>query len=262
MVDRSQALKRGRMTILKNALQVLRTAAPAAWRLLIGLLIFDAVIIGIYIAYGVLDVLVTGEEVPHFWRISEDFSASEILNYLKWFFICTGLGYVFMRTHIALYLSYSIVFLLVLMDDALQLHERGGAWLVQMMDIGSAFGLRGQDFGELAVWGALGVVVVAVLIAGCWNVSQDARKYGAYLHLVLGGLVATAIGFDMLNAVDGVFDNTTVRRIITGILTIAEDGGEMIVGSFACFGVAALLARYVFSGKSDPLKVPDKHRHI
>ncbi len=229
------------MQIVRDFFRILKEGGAPVWKTILVLLLLDGLIIGMYVFYGMQQLLFDAGEMPHIWRISEDFSASEIFNYLKWLAICGLLAIVFMRTRIVLFAAFSFVFLLVLLDDMLQLHERGGAILVDDLGLSSFLGLRAQDYGELLVWGMLGLCALAALIIGFLNSPAHSRPFGSYFLVILCGLVATAMGLDMVNVVVGAGEASLFNKVMTGFITIAEDGGEMIVGSFGCGGGVAVL---------------------
>ena len=93
------------------------------------LLLIDVILI---LATGVLGLQALrqpGFETPVLFDISRDESIGEFFNFLKWAVV---IGVMFMayqaRGH-AMFLSLSIVFLLILADDSLQLHEYIGSVL-------------------------------------------------------------------------------------------------------------------------------------
>ena len=208
------------------------------------MLAIDCVILVVYVAYGAADIFLDAAKMPTFWNIAEEKSASEVFNHLKWLFIFLSLLLVFLRSKVALFFSFAFTFALVLLDDSLQLHERGGAWLVDTYGIQPSFGLRAQDFGELSVWALLGMLTGLVLLVGYVKRTQETLPFGLYFLVVLIALVFTAMGIDMLNAWDGLNGETNFNNTMTGILTIAEDGGEMFVASFGVAGTVAALKAF------------------
>lgn len=205
------------------------------------MLLLDCLVLGLYVLLGAADILLDAGEMHDFWNIAEEGSASELVNYLKWIFICVSLFVVYGRCKAPLFACFSFVFALILMDDSLQVHERGGDWLVTKLTLQPAFGLRAQDFGELSVWAILGGLTGLVLLYGYSKRTSQALPFGYYFIAVLIALVFFAMGFDMLNAWDGLNEETTFNNIITGLLTLIEDGGEMFVASFGVAGAVAAL---------------------
>ena len=50
-----------------------------------------------------------------------------------------------------MYVSWSIPFLYLTVDDCLGIHERSGIFVADRLELPSRFGLGPQDFGELVV---------------------------------------------------------------------------------------------------------------
>lgn len=222
-------------------LRILQDHRPLTYRILLAALAIDVAILGIYVFYGAADILLDWGKMPKFWNIAEEGSAGELFNYLKWIGICGGLAIVYFRSRIPMFAGFAFTFMLVLLDDSLQLHERGGHWLVETFGIQPAFGLRAQDFGELSVWAFLGGVTGLVLLYGLVHRTKASMPYGLYFFFVLVALVFFAMGLDMVNALDFLNEETALVNIMVGIITIAEDGGEMFVASFGLAGMVAAL---------------------
>jgi hypothetical protein len=134
--------------------------------------------------------------------------------------------------------GWAVTFAITLADDSLQLHERFGGRVVDWTGLHAAFGLRAQDFGELAVWGGLGLCIVVVLAAS-YRYSDDAERASLRPMLVIAlGLGFLAVGVDMVHSV--------LRAWPMGpVLTIVEDGSELVLSSFAlAYGVQLATRRF------------------
>lgn len=224
-----------------SKLNILKTYRPETYWVLLVALLVDFILLGIYVFYGAADIVFDLGKMPHLWNIAEEGSASEVFNYVKWAIICSSLMIVYTRCRIPLFASFAFTFFLILLDDSLQLHERGGAWFVETFQVSSAFGLRAQDFGELTVWASLGVFVSAALLYGFLKRTAESFVFGIYFLGVFSALVFVAIGLDMVNALDVLNIETGLVNAIVGIITIMEDGGEMIVASFGLAGAVAAM---------------------
>jgi hypothetical protein len=122
--------------------------------------------------------------------------------------------------------GWAVTFAVTLADDSLELHERYGGTIVNWTGLHAAFGLRAQDFGELAVWTALGVCIVAVLVL-CYLRSDNAERTGLQPLL----FIALALGFlaVVVDMVHSVFRGWPMGQV----LTVVEDGGELLLSSAA-----------------------------
>ncbi len=229
------------MILIRHFLSVLRAGGPFVWRSIAALILLDLVFIGIYMVWGVLHVFYGYDKPTPAWNLDTDFSASEIFNYSKWLFICSALLIVFLRTRINLFLGFAIVFAMVLADDMGQIHERGGAYLIEAIGLQPAFGLRAQDFGEVLVWAMLGSVACLVLLVTVLRSPAHARPFASFFVVILGGLVVTAMGIDIINAHEALASKDPLIDALQGGVEVLEDGGEMIVGSIGCGGALAAL---------------------
>lgn len=207
------------------------------------LLLVDLIFILIFVVLGALHVASGYDQPATAWNLDADGSYSEIFNYFKWAFIIFCLASAFARTKLPVFLSLALIFSIILFDDMLQIHERGGGYFVSYFDIPDMFGLRAQDFGELAVWALLGSVALLSLAVGVITSPVSTWPYTCFFVLILGGLCFTGIVLDMAGAWSGFDSSTLFLKVAIGVLTIAEDGGEMIFGSLGCGGAIMLLRR-------------------
>ena len=217
----------------------LNSGRPYTTNLLLALLALDLCIIGAYIGFGFNALVMTGEDIPPLWNLAEEFSAAELLGYVKWLALAICLVWAYIRCGENIFLSFGGVFILILLDDSLQLHERGGALLVQTFELPSIFGVRGQDIGELGVWAMLGGLALGLLAWGYNSSSSATRPFAYYFLAVLTVLVVAGIGLDLLNAHEMFRREGLAMNIIAGLVTIAEDGTELIVASFGTVGAVA-----------------------
>jgi len=167
-------------------------------------------------------------------------SFPEQFQYAKWF-ACTVLcAWAFARQRDALYLAWAALFLYLLLDDSLEIHEGISHPIAQSLQLAPAFGLRAKDFGEIAVALVAGLVLLG-LIAICYRRSDNslARALTWALLPWLGLLVFTGLVMDMAHGMIRAFGGGKLAVMISGVF---EDGGEMIAASF----LTATIARAVF----------------
>jgi hypothetical protein len=203
--------------------------------LLAGLLVFDLAFISTHLW------LLSAQTLQRFpqLNIELDQSLPEYFMYLKWLIAILAMAVAFDRAREPVYAAWCVLFIYILLDDALQVHEKFGAWITASLNLKSAFLLRGQDFGELAVYGAAGFLLLGPL-AFCFFLSRDerARRFSRTLVVALMALIFFAIVVDMLHIVAWRLLPRMYQHV--GVL---EDGGEMVVGSFiawitACHAVS------------------------
>jgi hypothetical protein len=145
------------------------------------------------------------------------------------------------RNRSLLYLCWSLLFLYLLLDDFLMIHETLGVLVSQELSFSRWLGLRRRDFGELVVWLFFGSVLlppIAILHILCRG--STSAQWSRYLLITLGALVLTGGVFDML----GVIVGAIVRDypLLSALSIVADDGGEMVVWSVTLW-IVLLIAR-------------------
>jgi hypothetical protein len=114
-------------------------------------------------------------------RIHHDGSIPELFNYLQTT-ICVGLLLgVFRATRQPVCGAWALIFLFVVLDDSLKIHERVASDIVTAFGLRSLPGLRPQDSGELLVWAMIGSVLLGILWWGFARSQHGARAASAVL---------------------------------------------------------------------------------
>lgn len=115
-------------------------------------------------------------------------------------------------------------FLVIVADDAFELHENRGGALSGRLAIPNMLGVRGQDIGELLVWALIGIPVL-VLLAATWVFSHTRARRQALLAAAGIALLAVfAAGFDLLYHITWWWDWSPRERYL---VTLVESVGEM-----------------------------------
>jgi hypothetical protein len=212
-----QGPSRDRGISLAGIARQLRAAHP--W-LLVALLAIDALLIGVHILSG-LRVLAGGaERIPPLWHLGSEFGLPEIFNYLKWTALVLVLGIAAWKRSSRLLVVIMLLFLVILLDDSLQIHERVGASLAASLPQSRVM----RAGGEIAFWLLLAIVFAALI---AWAVAADDRnevRLAAPMALIFGGLVICGVAFDFVHYLHP-------HGIVGAALGVAEDGGEMIFAS-------------------------------
>src|SRR6056297_2813733 len=117
------------------------------WPILLLLLLFTA-----DFCFIILDILqYRGYADDARFSLGFERGYSEVYQYIKFFWIAAILSWFGLKKREALYYVVALLFFYFLFDDSLQIHERMGGFVVELLNIQEAFGLRGQDYGELIV---------------------------------------------------------------------------------------------------------------
>jgi hypothetical protein len=196
---------------------------------LLWLLAGDLVLIGLHLAYA--------ESSKSMLSIERDKGYAESFQYLKELWIVLTLLWMALRPAGRLHAVIAGVFCYLLIDDAFSIHEKYGRKLASYLGVGPMFRLRGQDFGEFAIFAVVGLVSLAAIGLAFRLGSARFRLEAAFLVAALGALAFFGVVMDMLHVMfkDGMLNQP---------LGLVEDGGEMLVMSFICWSVLAFsLAR-------------------
>lgn len=143
-----------------------------------------------------------------------DFSLMEMWGYIKEILIIAIAARYAMRSSNSFSLAYAVLFIAVLLDDSLQLHERLGGWLAHSAGLGS-----------------LGFLMAPILISGTpfalvllayWMLPGRERSRFTPPLLLFFMLSFLAVVMDhMVDALVGTHRMQTLFALI-------EDGGEMV----------------------------------
>lgn len=219
----------------------LNAGFPKAWpsgaaafrRALILLWLADGLLILAFIAARVLVFIGVIRFVPDMLAISREYSIPESFNYAKWALCVLCLVTAWFRSRAALFGLLALIFAMIFADDAFLGHETLGAWLAEALALGPAIGLDAKHIGELAIFVAMGGIALALIAAG-YRLSP--RAYWGFLHrflLVIAGLAVTGGLFDALHHMSSSLPDGRIFTLIRLLLTLVEDGGEMLLASLA-----------------------------
>nr|WP_306264602.1 hypothetical protein [Pararhizobium sp. IMCC3301] len=219
--------------------------------MLIGLLLIDSVFIGIFVYYGIQQVISDNPaKFPQFWSLAADYSLPEFFGYAKLAVIAALLFMAFKRTRQSILCSWSIIFVVLLADDSLRLHEYGGEWVAEHLGFSTIQNIKPEHLGELVMWLVLGVIALSVLIVGLLRTPVSSMGSSGFFLVVIFGLVITGIGIDLISSASYLQDidnGTAVSKTLYGFLLIAEDGGEAV---FVSLGLAGALAVWLNSART------------
>ncbi|MET0070218.1 MAG: hypothetical protein ABW096_09250 [Candidatus Thiodiazotropha sp.] len=172
------------------------------------------------------------------FSINRDLGYAEVYQYIKEFWILVMLFVLAIKSRRIIYFTWSVLFLYLLLDDSLQLHENIGSFLANFYDLQPVFRLRAQDLGELVVFASVGFLLLG-FIAGAYLYSDDTGKeISRHLFLLFvflaffGGLV------DMLHI---------AVSFGKPVFALIEDGGEMIIMSIIVWYVFDIRSHRVYN---------------
>jgi hypothetical protein len=139
------------------------------------------------------------------------------------------------RTREMLYLALAVVFVLVLLDDALAINQLLGSPLVRALGLVDHPRLLAQSLAVMLVYGALALPVAGLLAAGWLRAGAAHRRAGAGFVLLLALLAFCATVMDLVHL--AFIKSFPGSRLV---LELLEEGGEMATLSSALLLALAL----------------------
>jgi hypothetical protein len=191
----------------------------------------DLVFIGIHLIH-----VYTNLAPKLLYSIEAERSYADIHQHIKEYWIVLILGFVVLRRFSALYLGWFLLFLYILIDDTLQIHENLGLSIARNLNFIPVFNLEAKDFGELIV-STVAALFFLIFIGIAYRFGDRlSRKISRSLIKMLFVLALFGIVFDMIHG-------ATKAPSLQPILALLEDGGEQIVMSFIAWFVFYLPER-------------------
>ncbi|NJR52327.1 MAG: hypothetical protein HC780_24890 [Leptolyngbyaceae cyanobacterium CSU_1_3] len=161
--------------------------------------------------------------------LETDGGYAEVFQYIKEFWNVLLLVFLATKTRLLVYLSWSLLFLYLLIDDSVQIHERFGALVSKRFEGLSMLGLRANDFGEILISVAAGFLLLTLIAISYRFGDRLSRKVSKCLIIMLCMLAACGLVLDVLHVAVQV-------PVLTSFIGLLEDGGEMLVMSvITCF---------------------------
>ncbi|MEM8721221.1 MAG: hypothetical protein AAGE84_18300 [Cyanobacteria bacterium P01_G01_bin.39] len=209
-------------------------------RLLILLLITDSIFITLYLIYTFPDFhfssLILDKFVlyDHLLLLTQDQSYGEIFQYIKELWIMLLLGFGYCQRKKLIFLSWSLFYGYLLLDDALSIHEKSGAVVSNFLGFKEILNIRSVDFGEVLVSMMVAISFLLLISWGYATAKYRERKYSNILILLILTLSIPGIVFDLLQVM------VSNNDILYSIFSLLEDGGEHIVISLTLAFVYAI----------------------
>ncbi|MCF7569080.1 hypothetical protein L3X37_11990 [Sabulilitoribacter arenilitoris] len=157
------------------------------------------------------------------FSIEKDLGYAEFYQYLKEFGILSLLLYLFYKQKQLIYLVWAIIFLYLLLDDSLSIHENYGFYLADYLNIQPKFNLRPEDFGELLFFAFFAFLFFISIVFAFLKADLKGKLITKKLFLLFLILAFFGICIDLFHIVIPYGKNQ---------LALIEDGGEMVVMSF------------------------------
>lgn len=165
-----------------------------------------------------------------------DFGYAEMFQYLQYLTAAVVLLVLFSKEHKFIFLVWSFFHVVLFADDAFQFHESFGAQFVRAFGVQNAYGLRGQDFGELAISGMLGLFFAVPILYNLFKGEERSQNITVHYIILTAILIFFGVGIDVLHS---------LLKFVPGssVLTIVEDAGEIMAGSLIAWYSIYLLIK-------------------
>lgn len=170
-------------------------------------------------------------------NINQDQGYAEIYMYLKELWIIILLIFILIKTKIVGYSAWILLFLYILLDDSLEIHETLGGYIASQLNFSAFLGLRPQDFGELSVSALAAVVLFSLLLLFYISGSKSYKHVTKNIFLLFLALVFFGVFIDMLNMM------IKIGWEADYIFAAIEDGGELMVMSLLLYYVYLVKVR-------------------
>jgi hypothetical protein len=216
--------------------------APAVfWKFLLSMLAIDFAFLLLHILLRGLEAAEIIEEVPPLLSVFGDVGLAERFNHAKWILIIVLMAVLFRRLRVPIFLAFSAIFVLILADDALRLHERGSVVVNAQWPTMPTFGMSSAEMGEVVVWAVLGLITVPIIL---WGMLATRREWWPYAGLILAGLsglVFFGVVFDMMQEPLHYIETPGISYWLLQLAGLIESAGESF---FASFTTASAIAIY------------------
>lgn len=165
--------------------------------------------------------------------LEQDRGAAEFYQYIKEFWIAILLLAAFRKTRTIGFGLWAILFMYLLLDDALSIHEKVGGLIAGHIDFAARLGFGPQHLGELVVSAVAGTVLLSSLILPYLHGSTTYRQISRHLFSLILALAFFGVFIDALHVI-------VPWEALYGFFGILEDGGEMVVMSVVVWYVYLL----------------------
>ena len=118
-----------------------------------------------------------------------------MMMYVEWAVVSALLFLVWRKLGDTAYVALAGVFLLILADDLVEIHEWTGLALA-----GNARRTRLEALGELVGFGVLAIMIIALLAMGWIHSGQRARLHMIVFVALIGFIAVFAVGIDFIHS--------------------------------------------------------------
>lgn len=202
----------------------------AWWGALAGV---DLAFVALHLAWQGLEGMGLAGPIPPLFSTFGDVGLSERFNHAKWVGLILLLLLTWRRTRMAGFLALAGIFVLVLLDDALRLHERGSGWIRARWPGMPRLGISASEAGELMVWAMLGLGAVALAVWGARATPRAWWPVMGHIGVAFAGLLFFGVVFDVMQEPLHAIGDPVLRERLLFAAGIVESLGESVFASLA-----------------------------
>ena len=157
----------------------------------------------------------------------------ELFQYFKYVIIMFFVGHLIFIKKEYVYMPFLVLFLILLIDDAYQIHSKASWFFVHLFNLHAVLGIRGFIFGQLIYAMVMGSFLFGFSSLFYLKASERIRHTFLDIFMLFTVFLFFGLGIDVVhNLLEHVY-------MVSPILTLIEEGGEMIALSvlawYFCF---------------------------
>jgi hypothetical protein len=213
---------------------LLAFACTSSTLLLVLLLSADVLFVVLEYLYGA-----TAGFQPSDFAIGQDWGYAETFQYVKELGIVIFFFRFLLRNPYLVSLGWQILFLYLLLDDALLIHERWGRFLAEHMFMPPETAFEARAFRALsdhAVSAFFGLLILGFLSVGYYRAPQPLKKVSRHLFGLFISLILFGVLLDSMHQVLGAY---VPNLFMLGY--VLEEAGEMVMISVIAWYVHRLV---------------------
>lgn len=223
-----------------------------------GLIVLDVALIGLFVLAYYLVNRGHLAAIPDSLQLARERSIPETLSYAKMDPQRGRLPVVRRKTRQRHCGTLAILIALIAIDDILLIHETYGWVVAEKLSIPIAFAMDPKEIGEVVVFGLMGGCAFLLLAAAFVRTDFPGKILTLAVLCIILGLGVAGVLFDAFHHMSAELPAGRLRRLVGLGLTIAEDGGEMILAS-AMLSLCVMQTRSL-SLEQPPRPAPEKIR--
>ena len=127
----------------------------------------------------------TGLLPSSLFSLAQERGYGEMYQYIKEFWIVVLLFILAITRLNFLYVAWALLFVYLLLDDSFQIHERGGVFLANYLNLEPKYGLQAEEFGQLFISIFFGGFFLAIIGVSHYLSNVSDRIISKYLFIML-----------------------------------------------------------------------------